>query len=86
MTSNLVSLLSYRSWSTSNQDYGFIIDGATLSIMMNLPREVDVSLYRSLFLQICQNCTAVLCCRMAPLQKAQVTPADRHFGGSLWCL
>ncbi|KAL0175834.1 hypothetical protein M9458_028164, partial [Cirrhinus mrigala] len=35
------------------------------------------------FLQICQNCTAVLCCRMAPLQKAQVTPADRHFGGSL---
>uniref|UniRef100_A0A8C9VDG9 Phospholipid-transporting ATPase n=1 Tax=Scleropages formosus TaxID=113540 RepID=A0A8C9VDG9_SCLFO len=28
--------------------------------------------YRSLFLQICQNCTAVLCCRMAPLQKAQV--------------
>uniref|UniRef100_A0A8C7QUW1 Phospholipid-transporting ATPase n=1 Tax=Oncorhynchus mykiss TaxID=8022 RepID=A0A8C7QUW1_ONCMY len=28
--------------------------------------------YKSLFLQICQNCTTVLCCRMAPLQKAQV--------------
>uniref|UniRef100_A0A4W6EKA6 ATPase phospholipid transporting 11C n=1 Tax=Lates calcarifer TaxID=8187 RepID=A0A4W6EKA6_LATCA len=28
--------------------------------------------YKNLFLQICQNCTTVLCCRMAPLQKAQV--------------
>uniref|UniRef100_A0A4W6EHI1 ATPase phospholipid transporting 11C n=1 Tax=Lates calcarifer TaxID=8187 RepID=A0A4W6EHI1_LATCA len=27
---------------------------------------------KNLFLQICQNCTTVLCCRMAPLQKAQV--------------
>uniref|UniRef100_A0A8C2C6B1 Phospholipid-transporting ATPase n=1 Tax=Cyprinus carpio TaxID=7962 RepID=A0A8C2C6B1_CYPCA len=63
-----------RSWSTANQDYGFIIDGATLSIVMNPQHEVDASQYKSLFLQICQNCTAVLCCRMAPLQKAQVTP------------
>uniref|UniRef100_A0A8C3AUS6 Phospholipid-transporting ATPase n=1 Tax=Cyclopterus lumpus TaxID=8103 RepID=A0A8C3AUS6_CYCLU len=27
---------------------------------------------KNLFLQICQNCTSVLCCRMAPLQKAQM--------------
>uniref|UniRef100_A0A6I8N6V6 Phospholipid-transporting ATPase n=1 Tax=Ornithorhynchus anatinus TaxID=9258 RepID=A0A6I8N6V6_ORNAN len=29
--------------------------------------------YKSIFLQICLKCTAVLCCRMAPLQKAQNT-------------
>lgn len=67
-----------RSWSTANQEYGFIIDGAALSLVMNPPRDADASLYRSLFLQICQNCTAVLCCRMAPLQKAQVTLVELH--------
>lgn len=55
----------------SNQDYGFIIDGATLTMVFN-SSESNSSSYKSLLLQICQNCTAVLCCRMAPLQKAQV--------------
>ncbi|XP_016413696.1 phospholipid-transporting ATPase 11C isoform X4 [Sinocyclocheilus rhinocerous] len=71
-----------RSWSTANQDYGFIIDGATLSLVMNPPREADASQYRSLFLQICQNCTAVLCCRMAPLQKAQIVKMVKNSKGS----
>ncbi|XP_065127967.2 phospholipid-transporting ATPase 11C isoform X3 [Paramisgurnus dabryanus] len=71
-----------RSWSTANQEYGFIIDGATLSLLMNPPREADASLYRSLFLQICQNCTAVLCCRMAPLQKAQIVKMVKNSKGS----
>ncbi|XP_050983907.1 phospholipid-transporting ATPase IG isoform X2 [Labeo rohita] len=71
-----------RSWSTANQDYGFIIDGATLSLLMNPPRDADASLYRNLFLQICQNCTAVLCCRMAPLQKAQIVKMVKNSKGS----
>uniref|UniRef100_A0A8C2KGA9 Phospholipid-transporting ATPase n=1 Tax=Cyprinus carpio TaxID=7962 RepID=A0A8C2KGA9_CYPCA len=71
-----------RSWSTANQDYGFIIDGATLSIVMNPQHEVDASQYKSLFLQICQNCTAVLCCRMAPLQKAQIVKLVKNSQGS----
>ncbi|XP_058653414.1 phospholipid-transporting ATPase IG isoform X2 [Onychostoma macrolepis] len=71
-----------RSWSTANQDYGFIVDGATLSLVMNPPREADASQYRSLFLQICQNCTAVLCCRMAPLQKAQIVKMVKNSKGS----
>ncbi|XP_073710330.1 phospholipid-transporting ATPase 11C isoform X2 [Misgurnus anguillicaudatus] len=71
-----------RSWSTANQEYGFIIDGATLSLLMNPPREADATLYRSLFLQICQNCTAVLCCRMAPLQKAQIVKMVKNSKGS----
>uniref|UniRef100_A0A8C7K5G3 Phospholipid-transporting ATPase n=1 Tax=Oncorhynchus kisutch TaxID=8019 RepID=A0A8C7K5G3_ONCKI len=28
--------------------------------------------HQCIFLEICRNCSAVLCCRMAPLQKAQV--------------
>ncbi|KAF6083724.1 ATPase phospholipid transporting 11A [Phyllostomus discolor] len=37
------------------------------------PREDGSSSnYRELFLEICRNCSAVLCCRMAPLQKAQI--------------
>lgn len=61
-----------RSWSSPGQDYGFIIDGATLSMVLNSSSESNSSRYKSLFLQICQSCTTVLCCRMAPLQKAQV--------------
>ncbi|XP_059371651.1 phospholipid-transporting ATPase IG-like isoform X2 [Carassius carassius] len=70
------------SWSTANQDYGFIIDGATLSLVMNPQLEADASQYKSLFLQICQNCTAVLCCRMAPLQKAQIVKMVKNSKGS----
>uniref|UniRef100_A0A8C1T353 Phospholipid-transporting ATPase n=1 Tax=Cyprinus carpio TaxID=7962 RepID=A0A8C1T353_CYPCA len=77
-----LSFLSCRSWSTANQDYGFIIDGATLSLLMNPQHEVDASQYKSLFLQICQNCTAVLCCRMAPLQKAQIVKMVKTSKGS----
>uniref|UniRef100_A0A672HF23 Phospholipid-transporting ATPase n=1 Tax=Salarias fasciatus TaxID=181472 RepID=A0A672HF23_SALFA len=28
--------------------------------------------YKEIFLEICRNCSAVLCCRMAPLQKAHI--------------
>ncbi|XP_076877282.1 phospholipid-transporting ATPase 11C isoform X2 [Brachyhypopomus gauderio] len=70
-----------RSWSTSGTDYGFIVDGATLSLVMNSP-DANSSRYRSLFLQICQNCTAVLCCRMAPLQKAQIVKMVKNSKGS----
>lgn len=70
LVTSLYSRLYCRSWSSANQDYGFIIDGASLSMVLN--SSSDSSHYKNLFLQICQNCTAVLCCRMAPLQKAQV--------------
>lgn len=54
-------------------DYGLIIDGATLSAVMRPAQEDSNSgNYKEIFLEICRNCSAVLCCRMAPLQKAQV--------------
>uniref|UniRef100_A0A3P9JDQ9 Phospholipid-transporting ATPase n=1 Tax=Oryzias latipes TaxID=8090 RepID=A0A3P9JDQ9_ORYLA len=54
-------------------DYGLIIDGATLSAVMRPPQEdLNSGSYKEIFLEICRNCSAVLCCRMAPLQKAQI--------------
>uniref|UniRef100_A0AAR2JK01 Phospholipid-transporting ATPase n=1 Tax=Pygocentrus nattereri TaxID=42514 RepID=A0AAR2JK01_PYGNA len=79
---NLVVCVSLRSWSNSNQEYGFIIDGATLSLVMNPSPDANSSRYKNLFLQICQNCTAVLCCRMAPLQKAQIVKLVKNSKGS----
>ncbi|XP_038554978.1 phospholipid-transporting ATPase 11C isoform X1 [Micropterus salmoides] len=71
-----------RSWSSTSQDYGFIIDGATLSMVLNPSSESNSSRYKNLFLQICQNCTSVLCCRMAPLQKAQIVKMVKNSKGS----
>ncbi|XP_071887941.1 phospholipid-transporting ATPase IH isoform X3 [Anas platyrhynchos] len=58
--------------STDMQDYGLIIDGAALSLIMKPRQDGSSANYRELFLEICRNCSAVLCCRMAPLQKAQI--------------
>ncbi|KAM4860112.1 phospholipid-transporting ATPase IH isoform 4-T4 [Thomomys bottae] len=58
--------------STDMHDYGLIIDGAALSLIMKPRGDGSSSNYRELFLEICRNCSAVLCCRMAPLQKAQI--------------
>uniref|UniRef100_A0A8C9THF6 Phospholipid-transporting ATPase n=1 Tax=Scleropages formosus TaxID=113540 RepID=A0A8C9THF6_SCLFO len=71
---------SVKAW--LNEEYGFIIDGTTLSLLLNASSDVVSSNYRSLFLQICQNCTAVLCCRMAPLQKAQIVKMVKNSKGN----
>ncbi|MFT7810943.1 putative phospholipid-transporting ATPase IF isoform X2 [Arapaima gigas] len=44
--------------------HGLVVDGASLSLAL---RE-----HEKLFMEVCRSCTAVLCCRMAPLQKAKV--------------
>ncbi|XP_053129386.1 phospholipid-transporting ATPase IG isoform X3 [Hemicordylus capensis] len=68
---NGVSKSMKRKWMLS-QEYGLVIDGATLSLILNPSRDSNSSKYKSIFLQLCLKCTAVLCCRMAPLQKAQI--------------
>ncbi|XP_068107103.1 phospholipid-transporting ATPase IG isoform X2 [Hyperolius riggenbachi] len=68
-----------RTWSC-NQDYGLIIDGSTLSLIFN--SNYSSSHYKNIFLQICQKCTAVLCCRMAPLQKAQIVKMVKNTKGN----
>ncbi|XP_061089727.1 phospholipid-transporting ATPase IG isoform X1 [Conger conger] len=71
-----------RGWASAAQEYGFIIDGATLTLVMNASPASGPGSYKSLFLQICQNCTAVLCCRMAPLQKAQIVKLVKNSKGN----
>ncbi|KAJ8278807.1 hypothetical protein COCON_G00058730 [Conger conger] len=44
--------------------HGLVVDGSSLSLAL---RE-----HEKLFMEICRSCSAVLCCRMAPLQKAKV--------------
>ncbi|KAM4043537.1 phospholipid-transporting ATPase IF isoform 2-T2 [Anomaloglossus baeobatrachus] len=44
--------------------HGLVVDGASLSLAL---RE-----HEKLFMEVAKNCSAVLCCRMAPLQKAKV--------------
>ncbi|XP_013921406.1 PREDICTED: phospholipid-transporting ATPase IG-like [Thamnophis sirtalis] len=66
----------------SGYDYGLVIDGATLSLILNPSQDPNFSHYKSIFLQICLKCTAVLCCRMAPLQKAQIVRMVKNSKGS----
>ncbi|XP_053166189.1 phospholipid-transporting ATPase IH isoform X2 [Hemicordylus capensis] len=63
---------TFSGLSAEIQDYGLIIDGAALSLIMKPREDGSSGNYRELFLEICRNCSAVLCCRMAPLQKAQI--------------
>uniref|UniRef100_K7G159 Phospholipid-transporting ATPase n=2 Tax=Pelodiscus sinensis TaxID=13735 RepID=K7G159_PELSI len=70
-----------RSWTVS-QEYGLIVDGSTLSLIFNSAQDSISSNYRSIFLQICLKCTAVLCCRMAPLQKAQIVRLVKNTKGN----
>ncbi|XP_061681285.1 phospholipid-transporting ATPase IF isoform X1 [Syngnathoides biaculeatus] len=44
--------------------HGLVVDGASLSLALRQ--------HEKLFMEVCKNCSAVLCCRMAPLQKAKV--------------
>ncbi|XP_018598718.1 phospholipid-transporting ATPase IG-like isoform X1 [Scleropages formosus] len=72
----------HRTWSSPGQDYGLIVDGATLSLLLNASPDGTGSHYKNLFLKICQSCTSVLCCRMAPLQKAQIVRMVKSSKGS----
>uniref|UniRef100_G7Q1U4 Phospholipid-transporting ATPase n=1 Tax=Macaca fascicularis TaxID=9541 RepID=G7Q1U4_MACFA len=65
-----------------HQEYGLIIDGSTLSLILNSSQDSSSNNYKSIFLQICMKCTAVLCCRMAPLQKAQIVRMVKNLKGS----
>ncbi|KAF4075190.1 hypothetical protein AMELA_G00231760 [Ameiurus melas] len=63
---------AFSGLSNEFQDYGLIIDGATLSAVLKPVQNSSTGNYKEIFLEICRNCSAVLCCRMAPLQKAQI--------------
>ncbi|KAK3727334.1 hypothetical protein QZH41_018176, partial [Actinostola sp. cb2023] len=60
-------LLRFRNMVQSkanNKIFGLIVDGRSLGHVFNGHKEI--------FKEVCRECVAVLCCRMSPLQKAQV--------------
>ncbi|XP_020622281.1 probable phospholipid-transporting ATPase IF isoform X1 [Orbicella faveolata] len=54
----------FQSPPTQKTPYGVVIDGISLAHVFKA--------YTDLFVDICRECVAVLCCRMSPLQKAQI--------------
>ncbi|XP_024362425.1 probable phospholipid-transporting ATPase 8 isoform X2 [Physcomitrium patens] len=52
-------------------DYALVIDGQSLTFIL---AEEEL---QELFLKVCINCSSVLCCRVSPRQKAQVTTLVR---------
>ena len=46
--------------------YGLIVDGASLTLIM------PVTENKELLFQIAEKCSAVVCCRMSPLQKSEI--------------
>eukprot|EP00092_Neocalanus_flemingeri_P037876 GFUD01041229.1.p1 GENE.GFUD01041229.1~~GFUD01041229.1.p1 ORF type:complete len:1159 (-),score=232.94 GFUD01041229.1:205-3681(-) len=59
-----------------NNDLTLIIDGKSLSHAM----EEDI---RNDFIQLCTSCKAVICCRVSPLQKAEVVQLVSKFTGAI---
>ncbi len=49
------------------ESYGLVVDGDTLSAVFAFPED-NLELFRS----VADGCAAVVCCRMSPLQKAEV--------------
>ena len=46
--------------------YGLIVDGSSLTLIMPLTEN------KELLFQIAEKCSAVVCCRMSPLQKSEI--------------
>lgn len=66
---------------TSGPSYALVIDGQSLALVLG---EATI---QGLFLQLCLQCASVLCCRVSPRQKAQVTVLVRKgLGESRLCL
>jgi magnesium-transporting ATPase (P-type) len=55
---------------------GLVIDGGALVVALQ-PQ------FEELFLQLCRACTAVICCRVSPMQKAQVTRLLKKKAGAV---
>lgn len=57
-------LEDFKSPKAMDNKYAFVTDGRSLYLAMKH--------YQDKLYQVCQKCTVVLCCRMSPIQKAEV--------------
>ncbi|XP_057301942.1 phospholipid-transporting ATPase IF-like isoform X1 [Hydractinia symbiolongicarpus] len=67
-------MLKLESKHNRSTEFAVVVDGATLAVILSNQSET--------FLQICKECVAVLCCRMSPLQKAQVVKLVKTSGSA----
>ena len=68
-------LTSMKRHKNSGKEYAMIIDGKALNIALT-PEFADH------FMDVCNHCSSVICCRVSPKQKAQVTELVKK-GGSV---
>ena len=62
-----------QTYKRNDQKLGLVIEGGALTIMLK-PE------YQQNLLLMCQLCNSVICCRMSPLQKAEVTKLVKDTG------
>ncbi|KAF6252040.1 hypothetical protein COO60DRAFT_1463913 [Scenedesmus sp. NREL 46B-D3] len=55
---------------------GLVIDGAALALALQPQHEDEL-------LALCKECSAVICCRVSPMQKAQVATLLKHKAGAV---
>lgn len=61
---HLQTISNESKYSHRTGKYALIVDGSSLSLALKY--------HATLFLELCIQCTSVLCCRLSPIQKAQV--------------
>lgn len=80
LTSSLASslqesnVLPFPSVCSCCRAIGLVIEGGALAVALQPQNE-------SLFLQLCHDCRAVVCCRVSPRQKSLVTSLVKHRAG-----
>ena len=62
-----------ETYKRNDQKLGLVIEGGALTIMLK-PE------YQQALLKMCKLCNSVICCRMSPLQKAEVTKLVKNTG------
>lgn len=55
---------------TRDRHFGMVVDGQCLAVALKQ--------HRDRFSQIARQCEAVVCCRMSPIQKAEVSSHSIH--------
>ncbi|XP_032795610.1 phospholipid-transporting ATPase IF-like isoform X1 [Daphnia magna] len=63
--------LRRRIWDEPIQNFGFVVDGESLAHSLKE--------HRQLLSEVCSHCNTVVCCRMSPIQKAEVVKVVKGF-------
>jgi phospholipid-transporting ATPase len=63
----------------SGQEIGLVIEGAMLEWILPTKDDADANEYEAdLFVSLAAKCKAVICCRVSPIQKAQIVQAVKQ--------